>query len=1391
MLSRSRSSRFALTLGLLFVLTGAKAAHASFSLTFRGLVQTLNTGGSISLSSPAGVVVDTAGDTFIVDTGNNRIVEVTAQGVASVLTVSGLSPSLSSPGGIAIDGSGNLYVVDTGNGRLVKISSSGAGSVVGTGSVTLSSPRGIAIDQSGDLFVADTGNNRIVEITSGGSAAALSITVSSGASTLSSPKGLAVGVSGTLFIADSGNNRIVKLASASTTGVVQSILGGVTLSNPSAVTADRIGNLIIADTGNDRIAEVDTSNYGTVLYTSSVTLNGPLGVAVDAFGAVTIADTGDSRGVVADPLVNADVVAGDQTYSLNQSTVGFGHISLGSSNAVTLTLPFTTGSVGLGGVKVFTTGTQNLDFVAGPDTTCNSSTTASTSCSVEVSFLPTAPGMRRGAVVLYDTSLNPILTIPLYGFGDAPVAALSPNIGTVIGTGSQATSNPYQIALDGAGNLYVGDYTGKNVAKVPAGGGSASLISLGTPGSPAEATQDITGVALDGAGNLFIGDHQNSRILVVTPAGVVSVLSISGLSPSLGFPTALCFDAAGNLYIADFTGGRIVEVSSIVVAGSTSSGLGTVIGSGSYSFTGSTLTGLTIDSQANIYVAARTQNSSSIIKITRAGVASALALSNGIVLNDPQGVAADAMGNIYIVDTANNRIVEVDANGATTALTVTGLSSPSTLGSLIFGVTVDPTGNLYIPDWTNNRLVFVNVSGSALNFATTAIGSTSSDSPRIATVTNLGDQQLVFSTNPSFTSNFVENGSDPTPCTSNTSLSIGVSCDVAVKFTPQSVGNLSAGITVTNNSLNVAGSTQQVSVTGTGFSAGDTTSTAITITPSAAVYGQAVAIVAKVTDTQSGRTTTVPTGSVVFTDIVGSTVSPLGSATLSTSSSAALPSTLLSGLGTHTLTASYQGVSSSFLVSNGSGSIVLSQATVTLAGPTTQPVSIVVGQTGSIPVTITGAYTTATAPSGTISYSILNSSNSSVLSGTASLTAGSGSSSAAVTIPNTLAAGSYTVSISYVGDPNYQSSAAPIMVTLHIGQITPTVSWTPAGTISYGTTLAALLTATAANGGTTIPGSFRYTIAASGGVASPVTAATVLGAGTYVLTATFTPTDTTTYATSSTTATLIVGKVSDATALTSSTNPSLVTNATTLVATVTTSVATPTGSVGFYDGTTLLGTETLTQGQAAYTTAGLATGSHSITAVYSGDGNFLSSTSSTVVQLVQDFTLSTTSTSGTTTAPTATVAPGGTATYTLSIGPSVGTVLPAPVTLSVTGLPTGATATLSPDSLPAGAALTSVTLTIQLPQQTANLHRDRWLAAPTLALLLLPFAGRMRRTSKTLRHLGVFLLLIVGASAVAGLAGCGAKDSGLFGEAQKTYTVLVVATSGSVSHSTPVTLTVQ
>jgi hypothetical protein len=293
---------------------------------------------------------------------------------------------------------------------------------------------------------------------------------------------------------------------------------------------------------------------------------------------------------------------------------------------------------------------------------------------------------------------------------------------------------------------------------------------------------------------------------------------------------------------------------------------------------------------------------SRVIKVTAAGAASLLTPA-GITFSRPEGATADGMGNLYIADGGHNRIVEITTAGVASVLAFNSLPSPTTLGTP-FGVTVDALGNLYIPDSGNNRVLFSNVSGSALTFPSTATGATSA--AKTATITNLGDQPLVFSTNPTYTANFSNYSGDQNPCTSSTSLFAGTACDVAVVFTPQSVGSLSAGITLTNDALNVAGSTQQVSVSGTAFSGADTTSTTVTAIPTSLANGQAGSFTATVADqTHSG---THPTGSVTFNDTLGTTTATLSSVNLS-SGAATLSGVVLHGVGTHTLSATYAGVS--------------------------------------------------------------------------------------------------------------------------------------------------------------------------------------------------------------------------------------------------------------------------------------------------------------------------------------------------------------------------------------------------------------------------------------------------------------------------------------------------
>jgi len=251
-------------------------------------------------------------------------------------------------------------------------------------------------------------------------------------------------------------------------------------------------------------------------------------------------------------------------------------------------------------------------------------------------------------------------------------------------------------------------------------------------------------------------------------------------------------------------------------------------------------------------------------------------------------------------------------------------------------------------------------------------------------------------------------------------------------------------------------------------------------------------------------------------------------------------------------------------------------------------------------------------------------------------------------------------------------------------------------------------------------------------------------------------------------------------------------------------LAGPTGTVTFMDGTTTLcsnvalGAYNSTTGVATTTctvnqaSTPLSVGTHSITAVYNGDVNFSALTSSVLTQAVEDFSFTMQN-------ATYTVIPGRVAVFTFTVTPvGPASTFPAAINLSFSGLPAGATAVFSPTGITLGAGTTPVTLTIQTLLGNAVIGQTNQgdtlasrLAPFSLALLLLPFVGRLRRAGKRFgRMLTVVLLLIAGMAAMIGMSGCG-STIGFFGQAQQSYTVGVTGTSGTLSHTSNVTLTVE
>jgi hypothetical protein len=410
----------------------------------------------------------------------------------------------------------------------------------------------------------------------------------------------------------------------------------------------------------------------------------------------------------------------------------------------------------------------------------------------------------------------------------------------------------------------------------------------------------------------------------------------------------------------------------------------------------------------------------------------------------------------------------------------------------------------------------------------------------------------------------------------------------------------------------------------------------------------------------------------------------------------------------------------------------------------------------------------------------------------------------------TLAVGSYSLTAQYAGTASFLSStSAAVSVTVNAQATATTTSLTASpNSIATGQTLtltaAVQGTGSAAPGGTVnfLSGSTLLGTATlnSSGVATLTTNS--LAAGTYSLTAQYAGNAS---FLASTSAAVSVTVSSQATAttttLTASPNPVATGQTLTLTATVQSigSIA-PSGTVNFLNGAALLGIATLnSSGVATLTTTSLAAETYSLTAQYSGDASFLSSTSAAVSVTVntqttttgQSFSLNTTGS-----APSQTVQPGTSALYTLSVSPAPGATLPA-ITFTASGLPAGSTATFSPPTIGAGSGATTVTLSIHVPAQTVNamLERNRRLntGLPLVAfcILLLPFGGRIRRSGKRMLQLSGMVLLLVVAASFVGLTGCTAPAGQFSSQNAQTYTVTVTTTSASQSQTANVTLIVE
>jgi sugar lactone lactonase YvrE len=576
---------------------------------------------SAQLNGPTGVAVDSAGNLYIADTGNNRIREVsggmiTTVGGAGTPGFSGdkaqaVSALLNGPTGVAVDSNGNLYIADTANRRVRQVSATGVITTVAGGGTSLvdnasaikaqlAPSFGIAVDANGVLYIADTDNSRIRKV-SGGLIATVAGSGTRGfsgdngpatAARLALPSGIAFDSNGNLYIADTDNNRVREVSN----GVITTVAGGRTslgdngpansaqVSTPTAVAVDSAGNLYIADFGDSRIRKVSNAVITTVA-----------GNATPGFG-------GDSGPATSAQLANP--------YGLASNPAGNLYIGDSSNNLI----------------RRVSNGV--ITSVAGNGT----------------------PGFS----------------------GDNGPAT------------SAQLASPAGVAVDSAGNLYIAD-TLNNLVREVSNGVITTVAGNGTPGSggdggPATSAQlsAPSGIAVDLAGNLYIADSANNRIRQVSGGVIVTVAGtgtpgFSGdggpaVNAQLYAPSGIAVDSAGDLYIADTYNGVVREVTNGVIA--------TVAGNGTPGFAGDN------------------------------------GPATGAELNNPYGVALDSAGNLYIADTGNQRIRKVTSSGTIATVAGNGTAGFSgDSGAAIaaqlnnpYGLAVDSAGKVYISDFDNNRV---------------------------------------------------------------------------------------------------------------------------------------------------------------------------------------------------------------------------------------------------------------------------------------------------------------------------------------------------------------------------------------------------------------------------------------------------------------------------------------------------------------------------------------------------------------------------------------------------------------------------------------------------------------------------------------------------------------